>query len=51
MVEIRKTQLVVERIAVEFGKPLLKPITRVAGLAVVKKPVRRPLRGGSHAHV
>lgn len=38
MVEIRKTLLVVERIAIEFGQPLAKPITRVAGLAVVKNP-------------
>ena len=38
MVEIRKTQIVCERIAIEFGQTLATPITRVAGLAVVKNP-------------
>lgn len=38
MVELHKTQIVCERIAIEFGQSLAAPITRVAGLAVVKNP-------------
>jgi hypothetical protein len=38
MIEIRKTQIVRERISIEFGQTLATPINRVAGLAVVKNP-------------
>lgn len=39
MIEIRKTLVVRESVRVEMGQALSVPVTRVAGLAVVKNPL------------